>query len=147
MDELRLHLERSLPARRTVVFRTQAEPELFARWWGPNGFTSRPVDFDPRPGGKYRIAMQPPDDDRFYLTGVFHEVEPPSHLGYSFRWEEPDPDDRETIVTISLHDMGDSTLMTVDQGVFATEVRRALHEQGWTESLDRLHDLIATREW
>lgn len=32
-------------------------------------------------------------------------------------------------------------------GPFATEGRRALHEQGWTDSLDRLEELITSREW
>jgi len=36
---------------------------------------------------------------------------------------------------------------SVDQGPFATEGRRALHEQGWTDSLDRLEELITSREW
>jgi hypothetical protein len=36
--------------------------------------------------------------------------------------------------------------LTVDQGAFATEERRALHEQGWTESLERLRALITSRD-
>jgi uncharacterized protein YndB with AHSA1/START domain len=91
--------------------------------------------------------MQPPAGDLFYLTGVFREVDAPSRLVYTFRWEDPDPDDRETIVSVSLRDRDNSTMLTVDQGVFATEARRALHQQGWTESLDRLQELIARPEW
>jgi len=45
-------------------------------------------------------------------------------------------------VTFSLDDRGGSTQVSVDQGVFATEARRALHDQGWTESLDRLQELV-----
>jgi hypothetical protein len=29
------------------------------------------------------------------------------------------------------------------QGVFATMQRRALHEQGWTESFERLQELLS----
>jgi uncharacterized protein YndB with AHSA1/START domain len=64
-------------------------------------------------------------------------------LAYTFRREDPTPDDRETVVTFSLRDLGGSTELTVDQGIFATEERRALHEQGWTESLERLQKLIS----
>ena len=53
--------------------------------------------------------MQPPDGDVFHLSGVFREVDPPVRLAYTFRWEEPDPDDRETMVTLSLRDLGEST--------------------------------------
>jgi uncharacterized protein YndB with AHSA1/START domain len=88
--------------------------------------------------------MQPPEGDPFYLSGEFREVDPPSRLAYTFRWEDPDPDDRETVVTFSLRDRGESTEVTVDQGVFATEARQALHVQGWTETLDRLEELMVS---
>jgi uncharacterized protein YndB with AHSA1/START domain len=141
-DELTLHLQRVLPAPPPRVFRAHAEPEELAKWWGPKGFTAPSIEYDLRVGGRYRIAMQPPDGDLFYLSGEFREVDPPSRLAYTFRWEDPDPDDRETVVTFSLRDRGDSTEVTVDQGVFATEVRRALHVEGWTDTLDRLEELL-----
>jgi uncharacterized protein YndB with AHSA1/START domain len=143
-DELRLHLERVLGAPRPVVFRAHAAPDRFAQWWGPRGFSAPSVDLDVRAGGHYRIAMQPPHGALFYLTGEFVEVDPPRRLVYTFRWEEPDPDDRDTVVTFSLRDLGESTELSVDQGAFATQGRRALHEQGWTESLDRLQALVSS---
>ena len=64
--------------------------------------------------------MQPPEGELFYLTGEFREVDPPNRLAYTFRWEDPDPDDRDTVVTISLRDAGArSTELTLDQGPFA----------------------------
>jgi uncharacterized protein YndB with AHSA1/START domain len=142
-DELGLRLERVLPAPPSVVFRAQTEPDELAKWWGPKGFTAPSVELDVRVGGSYRIAMQPPDGDLFHLSGEFREVGPPARLSYTFRWDPPNTDDRETVVTISLRDLGGSTEMTVEQGGFATEERRALHEQGWTDSLDRLQGLIS----
>lgn len=144
--ELTLHLERVLPAPRPFVFRMHSEPELLAQWWGPKGFSAPSVELDLRVGGSYRIAMQPPEGDAFFLSGEFREVDPATRLVYTFRWEDPDPDDGETVVALSLRDLGRSTGLTVDQGPFATEERRALHEQGWTDTLDRLEELIATRE-
>lgn len=143
-EKLTLHLERVLPASRSLVFRMHAEPDLLAQWWGPKGFSAPSVELDLRVGGGYRIAMQPPDGDRFFLSGEFRDVDPGARLSYTFRWEPPDPDDRETVVTFSLRDLGESTALMVDQGRFATEARRALHEQGWTESLDRLQELGTT---
>jgi uncharacterized protein YndB with AHSA1/START domain len=98
---------------------------------------------DLRVGGSYRIAMQPPDGDVFYLSGEYLEVEPPAILVFIFRWDPPDPDDRETVATVSLRDLGEATRLVVVQGMFATEERRSLHEGGWTESLDRLEDLVS----
>lgn len=144
VNELTLHLERVLPAPRALVFRAHADPDLLAKWWGPKGFSAPSIEFDLRVGGGYRIAMQPSDGVLFYLSGEFLEVDPPARLAYTFRWEDPDPDDRETIVRLSLGDLDESTQVSVDQGVFVTEGRRALHEQGWTESLDRLQELMST---
>ena len=144
--ELTVHLERLLPAPRPLVFRMHAEPDQLAHWWGPQGFTAPSVDLDVRVGGGYRIAMQPPEGDAFVLSGEFRQVDPPALLVYTFRYEDPDPEDRETIVTVSLRDQLDSTQLVVEQGTFATEGRRALHEQGWTETLDRLEELLTNRD-
>jgi uncharacterized protein YndB with AHSA1/START domain len=143
-DELTLHLARVLPAPRPLIFTMLTEPDELARWWGPKGFTTPSIALDLRAGGKYRIEMQPPDADRFFLTGEFRRIDPPAHLSYTFRWEDPYPDDHDTVVTLSLADFGDSTEVIVDQGPFLTEARRELHAQGWTETLDRLYGLLAS---
>ncbi|MFF0156446.1 SRPBCC domain-containing protein [Streptomyces sp. NPDC005263] len=142
---LRLHLQRVLRAPRPVVFRLVTEPQELAKWWGPEGFTIPSVDSDVRPGGAYRIAMQPPEGASFHLVGEFLEVVPPERLSYTFRWEDPDPEDRETVVTLSLRDIGDTSVeLVLDQGDFATERRRVLHDEGWTQGLDKLAALISS---
>ncbi len=144
-DGLTLRLRRELPAPRPVVFRACIEPEKLARWWGPRGFTTPEIDLDLRVGGGYRFGMQPPDGDLFHLSGEFLAIEPPARLVYTFRWEEPDPDDRETVVDLSFRDLGDATDLALVQSGFATEGRHALHDAGWTDSLDRLHELVSSR--
>jgi uncharacterized protein YndB with AHSA1/START domain len=142
---LTLRLRRELPAPRPVVFRACIEPEKLARWWGPRGFTTPEIDLDLRVGGGYRFGMQPPDGDLFHLSGEFLAIEPPARLVYTFRWEEPDPDDRETVVDLTFRDLGDATDLALVQSGFATEGRHALHDAGWTDSLDRLHELVSSR--
>ena len=142
---LRLHLQRVLRAPSSVVFRALTEPQALAKWWGPDGFAIPSVESDLRPGGSYRIAMQPPEGDLFYLVGEFVEVDPPERLSYTFRWEDPDPEDRETVVTLSLRDIGGTRAeLVVSQGDFATERRQALHEEGWTQGLDKLEELMSS---
>ena len=138
MAGLALHLERVVDAPREVVFRMHSEPKLFARWWGPKGFTVSSIEADVRVGGAYRIEMQPPEGDAFFLAGEFVDVEPPVRLSYTFRWEDPAPDDRENVVVFSLEERGTATLVSVDQSPFATDARLALHRQGWTDTLERL---------
>jgi uncharacterized protein YndB with AHSA1/START domain len=140
---LALDLKCRLPVHRARVFKALTSPDELAKWWGPHGFTSPSIDFDTRVGGGYRITMQPPDGEVFHLSGEFREVDPPARLAYTFRWEEPDPDDQETVVMLTLRDLGDATELVLAQGPFATEGRRALHEQGWTDGFERLQKLIS----
>ena len=90
--------------------------------------------------------MQPPEGELFHLAGEFLDVAAPTRLRYTFRWEDPDPEDQETIVTLSLEDLGDATVLTISQGEFTTEQRRALHEEGWMNSLDRLEALLQSSQ-
>jgi uncharacterized protein YndB with AHSA1/START domain len=143
--QLVLRLERVLPAATPTVYQMNVEPDMFAQWFGPRGFSAPSVNFDLRVGGEYRVTMQPPDADAFVLFGEFRDIDPPERLSYTFRYELPDPDDRDTVVVLSFGDLGDTTVLTVEQGTFATEARRALHEQGWTESIDRLEALLNRR--
>jgi uncharacterized protein YndB with AHSA1/START domain len=144
-DDLVLHLERFFPVPRRLVWRALTEPDELARWWGPRGFSVPSLDWQPGVGESYRIAMKPPEGEPFHLSGEFQEVAPPSRLMYTFRWSPPDPDDRETVVELSLREQADGTVLQVIQGGFATEVRLALHQAGWTESLERLEQSFRHR--
>jgi uncharacterized protein YndB with AHSA1/START domain len=138
-----LETERVLPARREDVFAAFTDPEQLARWWGPEGFSVPSLRFEPRAGESYRIEMQPPDGDPFSLTGEFRRVEPPARLDYTFVWEDPDPDDVETLASLSFEDLGDSTAVALTQGPFKTEARLALHRDGWRDCFERLERLLA----
>jgi uncharacterized protein YndB with AHSA1/START domain len=137
-----LRMGRILPASRDDVFRALTDPDELAEWWGPKGFAVPDLHFAPRVGDTFRIAMQPPDGDVFHLSGEFREVDPPARLAFTFRWEPPDPDDRETAVTLTLEDRGEVTEVVLTQGEFATAERRALHEGGWSDSFERLAALL-----
>ena len=143
--DLTLELKRILPARAPIVFAAFTDAKELAKWWGPHGFSVPSLDFQPRVGGSYRIEMQPPDGDRFHLTGEFREVDPPIRLAFTFVWEPGDPDDLETPVALSFRDLGEATDVALTQGPFKTEARRALHREGWTDSLDKLERLLAAQ--
>ena len=141
-DQLTLELKRVLSAAPPAVFRLFSDSDELAKWWGPAGFTVPSLEFDPRAGAGYRIEMKPPDGDPFYLTGRFREVEPPARLSFTFAWEDPDPDDVETLVELSFGNLSGSTEVGLTQGSFKTEARRALHRDGWGDSFDKLERLF-----
>ena len=137
-EALILELVRTLAAERARVFGAFTSGDRVAQWWGPDGFTIPGIEFDPEVGGSYRIHMQPPEGDSFALTGEFRAVEPPERLAFTFVWEQPDPDDAETLVELSFEDRGHSTRVALRQGSFRTEARRRLHREGWGQALDKL---------
>ena len=143
MGELFLQQTRVLPAPRERVFAALSEPGELSRWWGPDGFTIPEVDFDPREGGAYRIAMQPPEGEVFHLTGAFRDVVPPARLAFTFLWDPPTTDDRETLAELDLSDRDGSTEVRFRQGPFATEERRELHDGGWSQSFAKLERLLS----
>lgn len=137
-----LDLNRVLDAPREQIFALLTEPTALKKWWGPHGFTIPEIELDLRVGGGYRFTMQPPEGEVFHLSGEFLEVDHPGRLAYTFRWDEPHPDDRETVVRLALNAVGGTTELTLSQGEFATEERLALHRDGWTDSLEKLRDLV-----
>lgn len=137
-----LEIRRVVPASRSDVFSAFSAADELAKWWGPEGFSVSSLEFSPRVGGRYRIEMQPPEGDSFYLTGEFREVDPPARLAFTFVYEEPDPDDVENLVELSFRDLGESTEITFTQGPFKTEPRLELHRSGWTDSFDKLEHHI-----
>lgn len=141
--ELILEAARTFPVRRPRLYECFADAALLAKWWGPRGFTIPSIEFTPSAGAGYRIEMQPQGGEAFELRGTFRTVEAPSRLAFSFEWVPPDPDDQETLAELSFEEVDDSTELRLRQGPFKTESRRALHRDGWGESLDRLAALVA----
>ena len=138
-----LEMNRVLKAAPPTVFAAFSDSSELAKWFGPNGFTIPSLEFQPRVGAGYRIEMQPPEGDSFCLTGEFRQVVSPTRLCYTFVWEDPDPDDIETLVGLSFRDLSGSTKVSFSQGPFKTAGRRALHSGGWTDSFDKLERLIS----
>jgi uncharacterized protein YndB with AHSA1/START domain len=87
--------------------------------------------------------MQPPQGDAFHLTGEVREVDTPARLAFTFVWEEPDPDDVRTLVTLSFREQDNATEVALVHGTFKTEARRELHHRGWTDAFNRLERLLS----
>lgn len=140
-----LNLECTLDAGPERVFPMLTEATELVKWWGPHGFFLPAVELNLAEGGQYRFRMTPPDGEPFHLSGEFLEIDPPWRLVYTFRWEEPAPDDRDTVVDLSLASTGEGTRVVLSQGPFLTEERLALHRTGWTESFEKLQAVLRAK--
>jgi uncharacterized protein YndB with AHSA1/START domain len=137
-----VNLARLIPAPQAVVFRAWTDPAELRRWWGPPGFSCPSAEIDLRVGGRYRIAMQPPDGEVIYLSGTFKLIEPPRRLVYSWRWEAA-AEPVETLVTVEFHARGQATEIVLHHRLFADAAVRDRHDGGWKGCLDRLAGLFA----
>jgi uncharacterized protein YndB with AHSA1/START domain len=133
----RLHLEKTLHASVEHAFAAFVDAERLRAWWGPTGFRVSDLEFDAVEERNYRIEMQPPEGSSFHIRGTFRAVEAPRRVAFTFVYEEPDPDDQETLVTAAFEPVEHGTRVVLEQGPFKTREREALHREGWTDSLER----------
>ena len=108
-DGLTLEIKRLLPAAPAVVFAALSDASELARWWGPNGFTTPSLDFDPRVGREIPDRDAAAGGDHFYLTGEFRAVDPPASLAYTFVWAEPIRTTWRPRFALFCRDLGEST--------------------------------------
>lgn len=141
-------LTRVFDAPRSLVFKAWTDPKMMAKWWGPEGFTNPVCEMDVRPGGKMLIHMQGPDGAVYPMTGVFREVIAPERLVFSDVAEDLDGNPLlEGVTTVTFEEQGAKTKLTVRSSARAVEpigdeMLKGMNE-GWSQSLDRLGDLLA----
>lgn len=140
--ETTLILKRTFAASREIVFKAWTDPNALRKWFHIDETWSTPIqEIDLRVGGKYRLAMQPPDRDTPYIVqGTYREVEPPEKLVYTWSWEGEDPYD--TLVTVLFHDLGDSTEVELKHEQFPNIEERDKHNEGWAGCLEQLAKLL-----
>lgn len=143
-EETTLRLSRRFAAPREKVFRAWTDPDALKQWWMPaDGFSVPRAEIDLRPGGHYRVTMQNPKGERFFLVGTYREVRAPEKLVYTWQWEETQMNIGETLVTVEFHDRKGATEVMITHTLFPNREMRDRHSDGWNGSLERLGDAIA----
>ena len=94
-----IRITREFDAPAAKVFRAHVDPDLFARWIGPDSVGTAITDWDARTGGRYAFRNTRAEDGLdtgFY--GSFHEVRPDERIVRTFTWEgAPDAVSLETM--------------------------------------------------
>jgi uncharacterized protein YndB with AHSA1/START domain len=144
--ERELAIERVFDAPRELVFKCWTEPEHLARWIGPKGFSGTIVACELREGGIFRAHMRGPDGQDHWQHGVFREIVPPERIVRSYCWTDADgrPTRPETLLTVTFADLGGRTRLTLHQAVFESVTACDDHRRGWSSSLDKLAEYVAT---
>jgi len=98
-----IRITRDFRATPAQLLRAHTDPELYARWVGPNSLDTRIDHWDARSGGSWRFVSSS-GDDAFGFHGCFHEIRP-DRIVQTFTWEG-DPDG-VALETLRFEDLGD----------------------------------------
>ncbi len=143
--ERELTITRVFNAPCSLVFRVWTQPEHFARWLGPQNFTTIACQMNVTVGGLYRACIRSPEGKDHWMQGLYREVIEPERLVFTFAWEDEDNRPKhETLVTVTFMEQGNQTLMTFHQAIFESTDSRDSHQTGWSECFDRLQVYLAT---
>ena len=140
-----IEVVREFDAPRNLVFRASTDPGLVARWLGPRELTMRVIEYDVRPGGRYRYVQTAPDGSEYAFHGVFHTVTEPLTI-QTFEFEGAPGS--VSLESTALEDVGGRTRMH-HNAVFPSVAARdealaAGMEHGINDSMDRLAELLGS---
>ncbi len=140
-------IDRRFAAPRALVFKAWTDPAMMANWWGPKHFTNPVCRVDARPGGEIYIVMRSPDGNDYPMKGWFHQVADGKRIVFTDKAVSPEGDlQLEGVSIIDFSDDGNGTAVIVWSSAigFAEEAPQMLAgmNEGWAQSLDRLHELL-----
>lgn len=138
-------VSRIIRADQDTLFRAWTDPAELRHWWRQegDGWAFAGASIDLRVGGRYRLAMTDPDGKTHVATGVYHEIERPVRLVFTWDWEDPASRVGETLVTVEFKGIGHGrTEVLLIHERFADVSRIRRHEQGWAELLRLLERCI-----
>jgi uncharacterized protein YndB with AHSA1/START domain len=139
--ELGIVIDRRVPGAPETVFRALTEPDLYARWMGPEGSTTEVDEMDVRPGGRLAFRVRFEGGPEFALGGTYQEVDPPRRLVHTWAMVG---DPSETTVTFELRaELGQTRVLLTHVG-FTDSVDREQNDAGWQHQLDRLESLLGS---
>lgn len=143
-NDTSLTMVRKFNAPPDKVFSAWSNPELLKVWMGGKAVTSPYAEVDFRIGGRYTVRLQPPYGESFTVQGVYHEIDPPNKLVYSWMFVGAEIDTGETLVTVEFEAQSDGTQVTLQHEKLPNSQIRDIHNEGWTGLLDNLSELIKT---
>ncbi len=140
---------RSFKAPRALVFRAHTEPALVRRWMlGPPGWSMPVCEMDVRVGGNYRWRWRSDTDAKeFGFFGTFREVQPPSRLVHTERYDPGTvgggyPSGGEALVTTTFVEEGGITTLTTLIDFGSKEARDAAVKTGMTDGMELSYQLL-----
>ncbi len=125
------------------VFEALVNPVALAKWFAPNDEMTVVAEFDPVPGGRYRVEMRHSLGNVHTVGGIYETVDAPNQLVFTWKWEgEQMGAMGESRVAISLKEVDGGTELTLVHDGFPAQEMADQHKIGWTGILWRLERLF-----
>ena len=142
-----MSLTRRVGAPVDVVFRAWTDAKQLAEWWGPKGFTNPVCEVDARAGGAIRIHMRAPNGVVYPMTGRFVEIDRSHRLVFATAALDGDGNTMfEILNTVTFTAIAGGTEIALVAQVTSTTPAAPQYlagmSQGWSQSLDRLTELV-----
>jgi len=135
-------LHRVIRATPDRVYRAFLDPDAWAKWLPPHGFTGKVHEMEPKVGGKYRMSFTNLTTGKAHsFGGEYLELVPHRRLRYTAAFEDPHlPGTMQTTVDIAPVSVG-VELNVLQEGIPGAIPVEACY-LGWQESLQLLAQLV-----
>lgn len=131
-------ISREIAAPRARVFAAWTDASQALLWMAPKGVTLLECKMDVREGGGWLRRMRRTDGSVITKYGAFREIVSPERLVFTYNTTYADGSiEPETLVTVTLDDLGGRTRLTLRHANFATGQSAISHRGGWTTCLER----------
>lgn len=140
-------ITRIFNAPRELVFKAFTDRDAIPHWWGPRRLSTVVDRMEVRPGGVWRFVQRDASGREYGFHGVYHLVQPPERLIYTFEFEGMPG--HVVLETVTFEEVKRGTKLT-ERSVFQSVKDRdgmvkSGMEEGARESMERLEELITNK--
>jgi uncharacterized protein YndB with AHSA1/START domain len=140
-------LTRIFNAPRELVFKAWTDPKHLQAWWGPHRFTNPVCETDFRVGGKWHIVMRGPNGMDYPCGGAYREILEPERLVFTnIALDDKGTPVIDGLTVVTFEAQNGKTKLTLNTRGTAMVDYAAQYlagmEAGWTQSLERLAELV-----
>ena len=124
------------------MWRAYTTPELVARWWAGQRGEVTSAEIDLRVGGTWRYVMVSPEGFEVAFHGEYREIVPEERLVTTEVFEGAGPDAGAALVTTTLTDEGERTILDQVMEVSSREVRDMILSTGMEDGMQESYDAL-----
>lgn len=137
-----LEISRIIRAPAERIYNAFTDPDAFAKFFPPHGFTGNVSEMNPVVGGKFKMVFKNfSTGSAQKFSGEYLELTPHSKIRYTTSFADPNmPGVIETI--IDLISLGNVTEVKILMKGIAKEMPIQFAKMGWQESIQLLEQLV-----